>query len=398
MKLLRSIASYTRGVRMALVALAVIMSVALFMGILVVCQIRGIRFNYEVVASTTGALDRLYLFQSTGIVGFGGTPTEQIIEELEEHPALEGCYPVYTTQTATYMKGGQKETVTVMLIHPRLLELFPGMDLEFPDPAGLVIGSKLFDGVNTGDTITLLYNRGQREEVFTVTGRLNYPYQYMNFSNGGTYPTANDLFAPSNSLLMLATEENLARMSEFSSVIPVSSFILETAQDAAREDLDSLLKASSRYGTADPLPKLLENSEGEMDRQLRNLLPMPLFLLLVSTFAYFSTQVLIFKKKEQDLAVTYLCGAKRWQCMLTAMGAFGLVSLLPIALSLGLLALLPVYDWLLEIFKILDYRIDEWTYGLLASFFLLTQGITALAAWLDMKDHTPLTMLRGVEK
>ena len=197
---------------------------------------------------------------------------------------------------------------------------------------------------------------------------------------------------------MLATEENLARMSEFSSVIPVSSFILETAQDAAREDLDSLLKASSRYGTADPLPKLLENSEGEMDRQLRNLLPMPLFLLLVSTFAYFSTQVLIFKKKEQDLAVTYLCGAKRWQCMLTAMGAFGLVSLLPIALSLGLLALLPVYDWLLEIFKILDYRIDEWTYGLLASFFLLTQGITALAAWLDMKDHTPLTMLRGVEK
>ena len=398
MKLLRSIASYTRGVRMALVALAVIMSVALFMGILVMCQIRGIRFNYEVVASTTGDLDRLYLFQSSGIVGFGGTPAEQIIEDLENQPALEGCYPVYKTQTATYMLDGQKETVTVMLIHPRLLELFPDMDLEFRDPGGLVIGSKLFDGVNIGDSITLLYNKGQREEVFTVTGRLNYPYQYMSFSTGGTRPTANDLFAPVNCLLMLATEDNLARMAQIGSVVPGDFFIFETAQDATQKELDDLIRASSRYGTADPLPKLLENSEAEMDRQLRNQLPMPLFLLLVSTFAYFSTQVLIFKKKEQDLAVTYLCGAKRWQCMLTAMGAFALVSMVPIGLSLGLLALLPVYDWLLDIFKILDYRIDEWTYGLLAGFFLLTQGITALAAWLDMKDHTPLTMLRGVEK
>ena len=398
MKLLRSIASYTRGVRMALMALAVIMSVALFMGILVMCQIRGIRYNYEVVASTTGDLHRLYLFQSTGIPGFGGIPTEQIIEELEKHPALEGCYPVYTTQTATYMKEGQKETVSVMLIHPRLLELFPDMDLTFPDPGGLIIGSKRFAGVNTGDVITLLYNKGQREEAFTVTGRLSYPYQYMSFSTGGTYPTANDLFAPSDCLLMLATEENLARMTEIGPVTPNAFFILETAWDASQEELDSLIKASSRYGTADPLLKLLENSEEEMDNQLRNLLPMPLFLLLVSTFAYFSTQVLIFKKKEQDLAVTYLCGAKRWQCMLTAMAAFGLVSVLPIALSLGLLALLPVYDWLQQMFAILDYRIDEWTYGLQAGFFLLTQGITALAAWLDMKDHTPLTLLRGVEK
>ena len=397
MKLLRSIASYTRGVRMALMALAVIMTVALFMGILVMCQLRGIRFNYEVVASTTGDLDRLYLFQSNGI-GVDSTPAEQIIEELEEYSALEGCYPVYGTETATYMKEGQKETVTVMLIHPRLLELFPDMDLEFPDPGGLVIGSKRFDGVTTGDSITLLYNKGQREEVFTVTGRLAYPYQYMSFSTGGTYPTANDLFAPSDCLLMLATEENLTRMAEIGVVMPSVYFILETAQDATQEELDSLIKASSRYGTADPLPKLLENSEEEMDNQLRNLLPMPLFLLLVSTFAYFSTQVLIFKKKEQDLAITYLCGAKRWQCMLTAMGAFGLVSVLPIGISLGILGLLPVYDWLQQVFAILDYRIDEWTYGLLAGFFLLTQGITALAAWLDMKDHTPLTMLRGVEK
>lgn len=397
MKLLRSIASYTRGVRMALMALAVIMTVALFMGILVMCQIRGIRYNYEAVASTTGDLDRLYLFQSNGI-GVDSTPAEQIIEELEEYSALEGYYPVYRTETATYMKEGQKETVTVMLVHPRLLELFPDMDLTFPDPGGLVIGSKRFDGVNIGDPIILSYNKGQREEVFTVTGRLNYPYQYMSFSTGGTYPTANDLFAPSDCLLMLATEENLTRMAEIGVVTPSVYFILETAQDATQEELDSLIKASSRYGTADPLPKLLENSEEEMDNQLRNLLPMPLFLLLVSTFAYFSTQVLIFKKKEQDLAITYLCGAKRWQCMLTAMGAFGLVSVLPIGISLGILALLPVYDWLQQVFAILDYRIDEWTYGLLAGFFLLTQGITALAAWLDMKDHTPLTMLRGVEK
>lgn len=396
MKLLRSIASYTRGVRFALLALAVIMSVALFMGIFVMCQVRGIWFDYDVVSSTTGDLERLYYFQSSQF--WGGTPTEQIIGDLVAYPALEGIYPVYSTGMASYMVGGQKESVTVMLVHPRLLELFPDMDLKFSDPSGMVIGSKLFDGVKTGDSVTLLYNRGQREEVFTITGRLAYPYQYMDFGYGGTNPTVNFLFQPSTCLLMLATEENLARMADFTSVTPVANFILETAKDATQEETDALMKAVSRNGVMDPLTKLVENSEVEIDRQLRNLLPMPLFLLLVSTFAYFSTQVLIFKKKEQDLAVTYLCGGKRWQCMLTAMGAFGLVTLVPIGLSMGLLALLPVYDWLKEVMKVIDYRIDEWTYGLLAGFFLLTQGITALASWLEMKDHTPLTMLRGVEK
>lgn len=396
MKFLRKIASYTNGVRLALAVLALIMTVALIMGILVVSQVRYIRRNYETVSATTGDTDRLYYYMSTQFM-YGSTDNAASVKTLETLPGMAGVYPVYSVGSSIRIMEGKKEPCAIILLHPRLLELFPDMGLDFSDPSGVILASPAFRDVQTGESFELYFSKNKQTEVLTAVGWQTYPYRYMGFQHGGTNITVNDLFGPGEFLLMIATEENMARMGELAYITPSTYFLFEIGADATPEQEEAILHEISRTGMAVSLTKLLADTETAMDEQLRDLLPMPLFLLTVSTFAYFSTQILIFKKKEQDLAISYLCGGTRFGCALTALGAFGLVSLVPIGLSIGAVAILPVFDWL-DMLTTSRYLIDNWTYGLLGSFFVLTQGITALAAWLDMKDHTPLTLLRGVEK
>lgn len=397
MKFLRKIASYTKGVRLALAALALIMTVALIMGILVVSQVRYIHSNYEIVSATTGDTDRLYYYMSTQYMYGGITGNATEIETLENLPGMAGIYPVYSVGSAIRIVEGEKDPCTIILFHPRLLELFPDMGLDFSDPSGVVLASSAFRDVAPGKSFELYFSKDQRTEVLTAVGWQPYPYRYMGFLSGGNSITVNDLFGPAQCLLMLGSEENLARMAELAYVTPSTFFLFEIGADATPEQAEAILHEISRTGMAVSLTKLLADTETAMDEQIRDLLPVPLFLLTVSTFAYFSTQILIFKKKEQDLAISYLCGGTRLGCTVTALGAFGLLSLVPIGLSIGAVAVLPVFDWL-DMLTTGRYLIDHWTYWLLAGFFLLTQGFTALAAWLDMKDHTPLTLLRGVEK
>lgn len=397
MKFLRKIASYTNGIRLALAVLALIMTVALIMGILVVSQVRYIRSNYEIVSATTGDTNRLYYYMSTQFMYGGITGNAASEETLEALPGMAGVYPVYSVGSSIRIVEGKKEPCTIILLHPRLLELFPSMGLDFSDSSGVILASPAFRDVQTGESFELYFSKNKQTEVLTAVGWQPYPYHYMGFQYGGTNITVNDLFGPAQCLLMVATEDNLARMTELAYVTPSTYFLFEIEADAPPEQAEAILHEVSRTGMAVSLTDLLADTETAMDEQLRDLLPVPVFLFTVSTFAYFSTQILIFKKKEQDLVISYLCGGTRFGCTVTALGAFGLVSLVPIGLSIGAVAILPVFDWL-DMLTTSRYLIDHWTYGLLGGFFVLTQGITALAAWLDMKDHTPLTLLRGVEK
>lgn len=396
MKFLRKVASYTRGVRLAMLALAVMMTVALLMGILVVSQVRFIRHNYDVVNAATGDLDRLYYFMRME-PDFTGEATPNLLEQLKTHPALEHIYLVYGSGSVSYTVDGEKEYISIQLMDPKLPELFPAMGIDFGAEGGTILATSKFPEVKIGDDFEVSFTTTNRTEVFTAVGRIAYPYRTISMNGGSTRATVNEMFGSGQCLLLPATEENLAKLADAYRVRPGDSFLVEVKEGATSEQVEDLLLDLSRAGVTNALPQMLERTEEAMDQQLRDLLPMPLFLFAVSAFAYFSTMILIFMKKEQDLAICYLCGGKRWDCMRIVMGAFSLVILGPVLLALGAVKLLPVFDWL-QAMTIINYLIDEWTYGMLWGFLILTQLIAGVAAWLEMKDHTPLTLLRGVEK
>lgn len=396
MKFLRKVASYTRGVRLAMVALAVMMTVALLMGILVVSQVRYIRHNYDVVTATTGDLDRLYYFMRFE-PNVSGQATTKLVEEIKAHPALEHVYLVYGSGSVSYTADGKRDYISIQLIDPKLPELFPAMGIDFGTGGGTILATDKFPEVGIGDTFEVSFTTADRTVAFTAVGRIRYPYRTVSMSGGSTKATVNEMFGGGQCLLLPATEENLAKLAEAYSIRPGDNFLVEVKEEATPEQVEDLLLALSRAGITNSLPEMLERTEEAMEQQLRDLLPMPLFLFAVATFAYFSTMILIFMRKEPDLAVCYLCGGKRWECMSIVMGSFSLVILGPVLTAVGAVQILPVFDWL-QIMTVINYLIDGWTYGLLWGFLILTQLIAGMAAWLEMKDHTPLTLLRGVEK
>jgi len=396
MKLIRKMISFTKGIRGSMVLLSLMMTVSMIAGIMVVAQIRYIRRNYELMSHTTGEADRLYYFMQNDFM-MTDAKNREWIQSLEEEAAVAGVYPVYTVNPLTYGTGADETMISIVLYHHRLEELFPGLKQDYSGGSGIITASPVFDNLSIGDTVTLRFTRPNVKQNYTIVGKLEYPYYSLIFGGSATVPTVNQMFYSGGHLMMEGTPKNLEMLSNLASVSPSMNFILEVRDDASNEAVDALMLRLSRSGITVSLPELLETSEEEIWRQYRTVLPKPVFLLVVSIFGYFSTLILTFRKKERDLALCYLCGANRSQCIAVVLAGFALMALIPTAVCVSMLLILPVCDWL-GWMTAYQYRIDYGCWLLIGGYLALSAEIALITARLQMKDHTPVTLLRGVEQ
>lgn len=395
MKYLRTLRAYARGIRWPMFVLTFMMTVAMLIGVITVAKIRYIRKHYDIVASATGDPSRLYYYMTLALDSRDDR-TVALIEKLEADPAVEGVHAVYSVSPVSYQEEEQQIGTGIQLLDPELLTLFPGMGLEFADPEGVIVGTRAFRDVPQGEAVTLIFPRPGKREDFKVVGHLGYPYSYMAFGGGSNMPTADDLFNSQEVLLMLATPENLERFSGLATVRVSDYFLVEFHSGATQAQMDAVLEFLAGTGNTVSLEDILTRSESVLEDQMRSTLPLPVMMLLISSFAYFSTMIMAFRQKERDLAVFHLCGASRWQCTAAVVGAFARVCVVPVVISTVLVALLPQMDWL-WLFTMGEYVIDGWCYGIIGGFFAASLLIAGAAVWVQMTGHTPLTLLRGVE-
>lgn len=396
MKYLRTLNAYARGIRWPMFVLTFMMTVAMLIGVITMGKIRYIRRHYDIVAGTTADTSRMYYYMTLAL-DIRDDRTRALIEKLEAEPAVEGVYGVYYVNPVSYQEGKRTIGIGLQLVDPKLLTLFPGLGLEFSDPDGIVIGARVFRDVPKGETITLIFTRPNRQVEFTVAGHLGYPYSYLSFGGGSNKPMADDLFHSQEVLLMLATPENIERFSGLATVQVSENFLVEFRADATREQMDAVLEFLAGTGNTDSMEEILDRSTSELEKRMRSDLPLPVMMLVISAFAYFSTMIMAFKQKERDLAIFHLCGAGRQQCVYVVVGAFARVSLVPVVISTVLVALLPEMDWLWML-TMGEYVIDEWCYLVIGGYFAASLIVSAAAVWVQMMGHTPLTLLRGVEK
>jgi hypothetical protein len=396
MKLFRIMISFTKGIRGSMVLLSLMMTVSMLAGVIVVSQIRYIRRNYDLISHTTGDPDRLFYFMQNDFM-MTDAKNREWIASLEEDPAVAGVYPVYTVNPLTYGTGADETMISIVLYHHRLEELFPGLRLDYSKRSGILAATPVLDNVKVGESITLRFTRPNVKQEFLLVGKLEYPYSRLTFGGSATVPTVNQMYYSDSYLMMEGTPENLEMLSMLASVMPSMNFILEVRSDATDADREALMLRLSRSGITVSLPELLKTSEEEIWRQYRTLLPKPLFLLVVSIFGYFSTLILTFRKKERDLALYYLCGANRSQCIAVVLAGFVLMALIPTAVCVTMILILPVCDWL-GWMTAFQYRVDHWCGILIGGTLAFSAGIAGITARLQMKDHTPVTLLRGVEQ
>ena len=396
MKYLRTLSAYVRGIRWPMFVLSFMMTVSMLIGVITMGTIRYLYRHYDIVSGTTGDSDRIYYYMPTTLSA-SNTRTLELLEALEEKPAVQHVYTIYSVSPVSYRGEKRDIGVGIQLVDPGLLELFPGLGLNLRNTDDVMVGVNAFRDVAVGESITLLFYHPSREVEFTVAGQMFYPYSSMAFSGGSNRPCADDLFYSHEILQMLATPENLQRFEEYTNLHIGENFLLEFRADATAEEIEQVRLFLAGTGNAMSLRSILDRSEENLQMQMRNTLPLPVMMLLISSFAYFSTMIMAFKQKERDLAIFHLCGASRWQCITAVIGAFCRVCVIPAVIVTALVAMLPQMDWLWT-FTMGQYVIDGWCYGVIGGFFAVSLLMVSGAVWMQMGGHTPLSVLRGVEQ
>ena len=125
-----------------------------------------------------------------------------------------------------------------------------------------------------------------------------------------------------------------------------TSFFFTLSKDATQDQIDAALSIMEPYGTIVPLSDIISRSEIALKEYYQKYVPMPLFLIFASFFSYFSTLMLVFKKKEQNLAIYHLCGGSRKECISTIMITFSIIALIPSSISTFIVLCIPYLDWI----------------------------------------------------
>lgn len=395
MKLLRLLRSYFRGIRGAALVLSAMMTMAVFLGVLTYSRLEYIVSDYDVFSSNT--LEDAYYVQSfeTDLQALLQGPV-QLIRELEQDPTVDQVLSIAVATPLNYKGYG----ISIILYDPELIDAFPklkklGIDFS-KNPDGCLLGSRRFFDLKNGGQIQLNFPRKQEEspEIFAVAGHLDYPYKHISFDTSSTNVFTSDLFQSNDLILMLKSDELMARLEEIADVSYQSNFIVSLKPGLSEAEHSRILDKLNSGASAVPLDEILEHSADRVARECKTQLPRPLFLLLAATVAYLSNVVLIIKKKEGDLAVWHLCGGGRAWCTGICALANALIALPPLVLNCLFVALAPELEWR-GLLNLEGMFINSSACLLVLGYYLLTLAISVTVTVCSMRRHTPLTFLRG---
>jgi len=99
----------------------------------------------------------------------------------------------------------------------------------------------------------------------------------------------------------------------------------ENSSLAKRQQVLDYLSKIGSYITYD---ELIANSDKFILNMFNRRLPLPIFMLIISTFSFISVTALAVNSKLKDYRVYFLCGCSRKKCMASIFSAVGLVGLL----------------------------------------------------------------------
>jgi len=433
MKFLTILQKYLKGIRLSILLLALMMTWTIFIGITAYGRVEYILNDVKVLKS--GNVDNAYMLMylptpedlMTGADMDKAAQTEVL---LEQEAIVEHVFSIRTVTPVIY----EKENITIILYEPEMLAYFPGikkLGIDFTDcPDGCILGSSLFNQLDAGDTITLNFSKNAtapKKCTFPVAGHMTPPYRQMSFSQTSGAPVASNLFEESQTVLMQATDTVMAQLEPLARCIDHNTNLMIVFKEGtSAQEQEQLLSKLARDYSRTPLAEMIQNSEKNASAMLKEELPQPLFMTCASLLAFLSVTILIFKKKERDIAVLYLCGCSRRQYALLTFTVFHLFALLPVILNIVIVQLWPHLTWningLFHI-RIMSFLQEQGRVGLTVSnifsefylalsksrlnatslliigaYYLSTVAISLAVTVGTMKKHTPITYLKGASQ
>lgn len=245
-----------------------------------------------------------------------------------------GCFYV------TYMNRKAVSAVTMPMESGRFLN----PDAKTPEA---VVSAHYADILSLGDPIPLPDGRSA-----TLVGFVRKGMVFPSFSHWGSAVTADHLFRDETdrALVYLPMDSVEAMLRPVAAVFP--------REDADTEEQRMLSELLSSYGSTLTFRELMNRTEQRIASSVREKLPLPLFLLIISTVAMISVAALSIQRGMNEQSKYYLLGCSKKRSM--GISAIALSAVFSIPMLLNLLAL--QYAPSLLRFDPKAYLLDETAY------------------------------------
>lgn len=387
MKIAKVIRGLMRGQLRSTFVLSLMMTMTLFTVVMVFGSLQYIIRNYATIKRAE--LQNAFYVQNYDTVGIADlSKTERIIASIKGDPDVKSVHAVRTVNPLNY----KDDMISIVLLDEKMLDC---MGLHIEDESGCILASRIFNGHRRGGKISFSFPwSDDGEETFTVSGHLSYPYTFIYFPNAHTNANANDLFTSSDVVLMKESDALISRLSERARITTGVNFIVEFNDGVDAAGCTAILSAYAPDHSIVSMEDIYRASEEKIVSDMRHMLPMPLFLLCVSTVAYLSTSILFFKKKESHLAISYLCGCSKRRCAAVMFAAITSVSAIPVLINIVFVCIVPYLDWMGYI-DMYGFVINGNAILLILGYYLFTAIIAVGVTAGGMRKHTPVTLLRG---
>lgn len=242
---------------------------------------------------------------------------------------------VFCPQTATTVMNGKY--VNVMICDETYLDIFNFADEgKWLAESGVqedevVVCGYLFDQTSISSQLSLHVNWMEKgaEPVYenlTVIGKKTEPSYLPSLGMRSSEVSAHQLLTQGHNTLLMK-EGNLSRKLFGDSNLYHENCFIKLKESASPSEKDILKKYLLSKGTFLSFNRIMDNTERNITTQLKKNLPLPLFLLLVSTVSFFSITTLQVTKKMPDYCIFILCGCSRKKIFFLILFATSLVGI-----------------------------------------------------------------------
>ncbi len=283
--------------------------------------------------------DALYVMQ----FDIGGVD-ESVISELETMSGIDELY----TYRGVLAEFSYKDTpINVVLTNTEMFQNYDLMDAEtYFSETG--VENDVLQGIYVGDflssdsDIELSFN-GELMKV-NLIGKIKSPYYVPSFLNGGSKVTSYDVMYQGSDTIFIKDSPEVQKIFKEKSILRYyNNFLLifeENLEDSEKQSvLDYLDKQNLSYSDYETI---MANSEEITTETLRRSIPLPLYLVVLSTMLTWCFSVLFLHKKMELILTFYLCGCSKKNGYLIMSVALGLIGALATVINFVILTVMKI--------------------------------------------------------
>ncbi|MDO3410373.1 hypothetical protein QWJ34_11420 [Saccharibacillus sp. CPCC 101409] len=270
---------------------------------------------------------------------------------------------------------------------------FPDKPVSVDQPLPIVLGGTGFSDFETGDVLTAEYSRTQKPISLNVYGKVKYPGYTLSLSNGSTIILSDYLLSDQPVILVRDEPSLLSRLDTSDQVMIDRNAWVVFENGLSEQQQGELLTRLGSYGSYHTYEDIITASRESHIEQLKEILPIPLFLFFSAFSCLFSISSLYVMRNAQNQILYFFCGCSRKRMIgILAQGLF-MIFLPPALLNLLFILFYPTIsqaDWL----NLHQVVLDGTSVSLVLLFLAVLLVFLLLPALMISRRHTPMQLYR----